>query len=112
MARDNSGDYLPNCALILPKIAQMFDLGNNANCAPVNATRKVGIINPVGPATATSESKIAQIQAQDMPLQPLSQMAQVSTMSLASGNKDPLGMRSLLDLMFIIAFDSLDGSKV
>jgi LCP family protein required for cell wall assembly len=112
MARDNSGDYLPNCALILPKIAQMFDLGNNANCAPVNATRKVGIINPVGPATATSESKIAQIQAQDMPLQPLSQMAQVSTMSLSSGNKDPLGMRSLLDLTFIIAFDSLDGSKV
>ncbi len=112
MARDNSGDYLPNCALIQPKIAQMFALGDNAKCEPVNATRKAGIINPVGSGPDNSESKVAQTQVQDISMQSFSQMAQVSTMSLQEGTNDPLGVRSLLDLMFVVVFDSLDGSKV
>jgi LCP family protein required for cell wall assembly len=112
MAADNSGDYLPNCALIQPKIAQMFDLGDNARCEPVAPTRKADIVNPAGADQINAENKAAQAQVQNTSLQSFSQMAQISTMSLQGGSTDPLGIRSLLDLMFVVTFDSLDGSKV
>jgi LCP family protein required for cell wall assembly len=110
-APDNTGDFLPNCTLIAPKIAQMFAIGNNANCistARVTPNTTVVAANQTGTHSSTrllstaslgnSASAATQILNQ---LQPIQRNSENTTQ-----------VHSLLDLMFLVVFDSLDAAKV
>lgn len=109
LASDNSGDFLPNCALITPKIAQMFDLGNNANCistASVN-TGHTTLAAKQSNASNSALSTTALANAGSLATQYLSQL-QSAQRTTANIN----GVHNLLDLMFLVAFESLDATKV
>jgi LCP family protein required for cell wall assembly len=110
-APDTTGDFLPNCTLIAPKIAQMFALGNSANCistasrAPSNtgvAANRTGTSTQTSmlPGATLSSSVNAATQILNQ-LQPIQRNAENTTQ-----------VHSLLDLMFLVVFDSLDAAKV
>ena len=105
-APNGADAFKPVCSLILPQIAKMFALGNNALCnvqADANGS----------PSLASSKIPPGPTIAQTMgPLQALGQMAQVSTTSLQQGNSDLFGIHSLLDLLFLVVFESFDAAKV
>lgn len=105
MANDNTGDFLPNCAMITPKIATMFALGNNANCITAAGMN-------TGSALASSRSTISapvSMSALNAPVQNAS-LSQVNALSQTTG--DTFGVHSLLDMMFLVVFDSFDATKV
>ncbi len=65
-APDTTGDFLPNCSLITPKIAQMFDLGNNANCISTASTAPGNTAiaaNQIGTSIATSALSTAALSS-------------------------------------------------
>jgi LCP family protein required for cell wall assembly len=110
-AADTTGDFLPNCNMITPKIAQMFNLGNNANCIPtasVNPGNTVLAANQAGNGNLIGAHPVAVLT------NPLSIAAQFvsQTHPIPSDQKNITGVHSLLDLMFLIAFDSWDATKV
>ncbi|HLG63264.1 MAG TPA: LCP family protein [Ktedonosporobacter sp.] len=110
----NTSNLAPNCELIIPVIAKMFDLGNKANCTPQTAnagnsslaTMPPVISNPVATAATVSSNDPGNAMSQ------AGQFAQVSSLSLSSGNGDIFGVHSLLDLMFMVVFESFDGAQV
>ncbi len=105
-APNGADAFKPVCNLILPQIAKMFALGNNALCnVQADATGTSSLASstrPSGPMTA---------QAMD-PLQTLDQMPQMSTESLQWGKRDLFGVHSLLDLLFFVACESFYGAEV
>ncbi len=111
MASDTTGDYLPNCSLITPKIAQMFDLGNNANCistASVNPSNTMLATHQLGTHTSTSAvSTTALSNSARLATQLLSQLHPIQPTEA-----NITGVHSLLDLMFLVVFNSLDATKV
>ena len=111
MANDNTGDFLPDCAMITPKIAQMFALGNSANCittANANNGNAPGLasIQPAAPASSTGATLYGSAN------QSVQSFSQINTMSLAQNNRDMFGIHSLLDMMFLVVFNSFDATKV
>jgi LCP family protein required for cell wall assembly len=110
-APDTTGDFLPNCSLITPKIAQMFAIGNNANCistasmAPGNtvvAANQTGTHTSISALSTTPLSSSVSAATQILnQLQPIQRNAENVTQ-----------VHSLLDLLFLVTFDSLDGAKV
>lgn len=110
-APDTSGDFLPNCAMIMPKIAQMFNLGNAANCistASVNSSNTVLATHQPGLYTATSAvASTALANSTALATQYLSQLQPVQR-----NKANIMGVHSLLDLMFLVVFDALDATKV
>jgi LCP family protein required for cell wall assembly len=112
-ATDNSGDFLPNCALIMPKVAQMFALGNAANCI---STASVHSSNTV---LATKQAGSGTVSASALATTPLSNAASLaaqilnpSQLPIQRNQENITGVHSLLDLMFLVVFDSLDATKV
>jgi hypothetical protein len=111
MAPDNTGDFLPNCNLITPKIAQMFALGNNANCISTAG------INPGNTMLATNQARngnLISAHPATVLSNPLSIAAQFvsQTHPIVADQKNITQVHSLLDLMFLITFGSLDATKV
>jgi hypothetical protein len=110
--------FLPVCSKIVPAIAQMFGLGNNAAC---NVTANSGNAPTLASAAsqtpqipqATQASALAANITSD-PLQSLgpTQSQSLSALSVANGNYYQLGIHNILDLMFMVTFESLDASKV
>ncbi len=99
--------FKPVCSLILPKIARMFALGDNAVCnVQADAANSSSLASS---ATIPSGPALAQTLG---PLQALDQMAQVGTASVQQGNGDFFGVHSLLDLLFLVVFESFDAAKV
>jgi LCP family protein required for cell wall assembly len=110
-ASDTTGDFLPNCSLITPKIAQMFALGNTANCIPtasVNTGNTVLATNQPDTHPATSAvSSMALSNPISLMTQSLSQLLPIQR------NEENLArVHSLLDLLFLVVFDSLDATKI
>lgn len=105
MANDKTGDFLPNCAMIMPKIAQMFALGNNANCITATGTN-------TGSSLASFHSAIGA----SVPMSALNTSVQNASLSqlnaLSQNTGDTSGVHSLLDMMFLVVFDSFDATKV
>jgi len=97
----------PHCDLIVPEIAKVFASTADARC---NITAATG--NTASPVLASQTSPVSQT-ADSSVLQTANQMVNVSAMSLNGGSSSPiypgsdlLGIHSLLDLLFLIVFES------
>nr|BBH94478.1 hypothetical protein KTA_26770 [Thermogemmatispora argillosa] len=111
---------IPNCDALLPVIAKMFALGDKAQCniGTADTTSSSAVAQATGQtghaSSAVQSSLTAAPNAQSAsPLSTAGQMANLGLMSLQGGSGDNLlGMRSLLDLMLAVVFESLDAAKV
>ena len=93
-----------NCDAIRPLIARMFNLGNNAVCntgISSNGTPLATSVSQPSPAATA----YAQTGANNT-WQTARQMASIGAMSLNAGSNNLFGIRSLLDLMFLVVFES------
>jgi LCP family protein required for cell wall assembly len=99
-----------NCSKIQPLIAKMFDLGNNSVCnVATNNTTQTSSSTAMGPSSSsTSPATVAAVS----PLQLAGQMANLSTANMSGGDSGLMGMRSLLDLMCLVVFESPVGMNV
>ena len=102
---DKSGDFAPRCDVILPDLQKMF--GSSASCQsalggtppPLSAQdRLLAKYNPSHVNANTSSGMLASAQ----------QMASSSTMNVPQLLNAPPGIRSLMDLMFIVTFESIN----
>ncbi len=98
----------PNCALIVPVIAKMFGSTANASC---NIAANGNTSSLASTQTSPGANAIARTAANGV-LQTAGQMVNISTMSLSGGNSDGLGIHSLLDLLFLVVFESPDAVQV
>jgi len=100
-----------NCNAVQKVIASMFALGNNAICNTGisfdgKSTSVASVAQTTPPPTSYTQASGNSF------LQGSSQMASLGTMSLSGGSNDLLGIRSLLDLMFTVVFESPAGMTV
>src|SRR5713101_1457365 len=94
----------PNCALIVPVIAKLFGSTANASC---NIAANGNTSSLATTQTAPGTNALARTASNGV-LQTAGQMVNVSTMSLNSGGSDWSGIHSLLDLLFLVVFESPD----
>jgi len=94
----------PNCALVVPVIAKMFGSTANASC---NIAANGNTSSLASTQTAPGTDALARTASNGV-LQTAGQMVNVSTMSLNSGGSDWSGIHSLLDLLFLVVFESPD----
>jgi LCP family protein required for cell wall assembly len=92
----------PHCAQIVPVIAKMFDLGNQAKCDIQANTGSTPTL-----ASASKPSPTFYPPAQAAPAS-IGQIATISTLTLQENTSELFGMRSLLDLLFLVVFESLN----
>ncbi|MFL5653575.1 MAG: LCP family protein [Ktedonobacteraceae bacterium] len=91
-----------NCDKVRQKIAQMFALGNNSVCdtgISSNGTPTVASVSQPS-LSSSSEASVNDVW------QTAQQLANINTMNLNNGGKDLFGIRSLLDLMLLVVFES------
>lgn len=102
-APDGSGKSVvfPDCALIVPVIAQMFALGNKAACNIQANSSNNSVASALPPSSLSTASIYANWQS-------VSQVASASAMnlSLTGGSDNLFGFHSLLDLMLMVVFES------
>ena len=101
IGHDNGEDiFSPICAPIQQVIAKMFALGDNAKCNVQGNSN-----NSTTPVLAQTTQPTAPAVPSTTNLWPTA--SQLSSMSLQEANaNDPLGIRSLLDLLLLIVFES------
>jgi LCP family protein required for cell wall assembly len=117
-----NSNYYPKCEAIQAEIAQMFNLANQANCIPqTDAPHAALIAPPTSPQRAapenTANTAIAnrsqgptanQITANEA----MSTLMPASSMNAYQGLNPVVGVHSMLDLLFAVTCESLDGFKV
>ena len=96
----------PDCTKITPLLAQMFGLGNNARC-DIQANSNTSSLASASQPSATFEAITT-----DSTWQAASQVAGISAMSIGGGGDNLLGFHSLLDLMFMVVFESPGAMQV
>jgi LCP family protein required for cell wall assembly len=99
-----TSNYAPNCYKITPALQKMFGTGT---CLPQASN---GLSNQGGLAVGQS-ANTQRAEATGNPSSPLSQvsqLAQVSTMSLSQGHGDMFGVHSLLNLLLMVSLESFD----
>ena len=93
-----------DCARVVPLIQKIFAIGSAAACQQVDTN------NPMTARGTAVAATPANVPAQaDVPVTPPGtswQAMQASAQSLFNGNSDLLGIHSLLDLVFLVAFES------
>ena len=89
-----------NCDKVRQKIAQMFALGNNSVCDTGISSNGTPTVASVSQPSLSSSSSVNDIW------QTAQQLANINTMNLNNGGKDLFGIRSLLDLMLLVVFES------
>lgn len=99
-APDGKSVVFPYCSKIVPVIAQMFALGNNAACN-IQANSSNSTLASASQPTSTADSGTT-----NGSWQAANQEASISTLSLGGGTDNLLGFHSLLDLMFMVVFES------
>ena len=90
----------PDCSKIVPVIAQMFALGGKAACN-IQANSNMNTVASASQPSSTTSSSVSNDS-----LQAATQLASTSTMSLVSGSDNLHGLHSLLDLIFMVVFES------
>ena len=103
----------PNCAAIVPEIAKVFQLGNQAHCnitATSNSTMLASASAPA-PGIVSAASASADVQQSG---QGLAQVGSTSALSLlaASAGDNMLGFHSILDLLLAVVFESPQAMQV
>lgn len=96
----------PNCTAIIPIIAQVFQLGNKAQCNITANSNTSNSTLATSQTPTTTQSASAGFGANTTALQGVGQFASMTTMSLGGGVDNLFGMHSLLDLMFTVVFES------
>lgn len=96
----------PNCTAIIPIIAQVFQLGNKAQCNITANSVSTNSTLATSQTPTTTQSASAGFGANTTALQGVGQFASMTTMSLGGGVDNLFGMHSLLDLMFTVVFES------
>ncbi len=108
--------FLPNCPAIQNVIASMFALGNNAKCQNMQASssdNSVGISTPPTTQATTSYGSPLQVPTTFKANNSWQTFGQMASLSLnGSSNHDPFGIRSLLDLLLMIVFESPIGLQL
>jgi hypothetical protein len=94
-----------NCNKVREKVAQMFDLGNNAVCNTGIDSRDTPTLTSVSQSSLPSNLS-SEVVANNNTWQTAKQLLNIGTMSLNGEGKDLFGIRSLLDLMFLVVFES------
>jgi len=97
---DGQSVVFPDCGKIVPVIAQMFALGDKAACnIQANSSNNAF-------ASASQHSSTNNNSTNTNSLQAMSQLASTSAMNLGGGSDNLSGFHSLLDLMFMVVFES------
>ena len=94
-----------NCDKVRQKIAQMFNLGDNAVCNTGIGSSGTPTVASVSQPSLSSNLS-SEVNVNNNTWQTAKQLAKISTMSLNGGSKDLFGIRSLLDLMLLVVFES------
>lgn len=106
---------VPNCAKIVPAIAQMLQLGDKAVCNIGDATSPTPVASQPTTQPSPMASATSQPTVQPSPMvaptassdfSGLGNMAGNATTGLTSGASDLFGMRGLLDLLFLGVFET------
>ncbi len=90
-----------NCTLVQPLIAQMFDLGDNAKCdtqAHSGNSSSLATIH-LSPPTLDTTSQMSMTSLWQ-------RLSRVSPSSQSSNGNELVGVHSLLDLLFLVVFES------
>lgn len=90
----------PDCGKVVPAIAKMFALGDKAVCN-IQANSNTNAV-----ASASQPSSTTSTLTTTDNLQVASQLASTSAMSLTGSSDNLQGLHSLLDLMFMVVFES------
>jgi len=90
----------PDCTKIVPAIAQMFALGNSAACNIQGNSSNSTL------ASASQPTSTANSGTTNGSWHTVNQEASLNTLSLVGGTDNLLGLHSLLDLMFMVVFES------
>ncbi len=102
---------IPNCDALLPVIAKMFALGNNALCNI--GTTSTGSSTLASAPAAPTLTDAAVTSASSSQLSTAGQMASLGLMSLqGQGSDNMLGLHSLLDLMLAVVFEDFSATQV
>ena len=123
-----SSNYFPNCSLIMPAIARMFSI--TSKCIPQadtggasTTTTTQTTSTSVGPtptptgatptpgATHTKGKNKANITGGNV-LAMLSALSNIGDLSLSQSYLNPSGVHSILDLMFMVVFESFEAATV
>lgn len=108
--------FLPNCPAIQKVTANMFALGNNAKCQNMQASHSgnsVVISTPPTTQSTVSYGPPLQVPTTFEANNSWQTVGQMASLSLnGSSNHDSLGIRSLLDLLLVIVFESPIGLQL
>jgi LCP family protein required for cell wall assembly len=99
-----------NCSLVVPLIQQVFAIGNAATCPEVNSNNSIVTPGKTGAAPSSHAPSRA-----DVPTAPAStslQAMEATAQSLFNSNSDFFGIHSLLDLVFLVTFESPDALQI
>jgi hypothetical protein len=122
VASQINSNYYPKCEAIQAEIAQMFNLGNQANCIPQTGTTHTALIAPPpSPQRAAPENTantaianrsegptVSQMTANEA----MSTLMSANSLSAYQGLNPEVGVHSMLDLVFAVTCESFDGLKV
>lgn len=114
-----NSNYYPNCQAIQTEIAQFFNLGNQANCIPQTDTPHAALIAPpaspqrampvnMAIASRSQGPTVNQLTANEA----MASLASASSLNAYQGLNPEIDVHSMLDLMFAITCESLDGFQV
>ncbi len=103
-----------NCAAVIPVIAQMFGLGDQARCdTGISSTGKptsTAVATVTSPASTAAPAFAGPVSS-DSVWQVAQQMTEVNGLSYSDGSSSLMGMRSLLDLLCMTVFESPIGMQ-
>lgn len=94
----------PHCDKIVPEIAQLFALGSKAVCN-IQANSSSSSLAATSRSTLTHDAGTAQAVPTSV-WGAASEMANMGAIGLGEGGSDVSGIHSLLDLLFVVVFDS------
>jgi LCP family protein required for cell wall assembly len=112
-----NSNYYPNCQAIQTEIAQFFNLGNQANCIPQTDTPHAALIAPpASPQRAMPVNTAIASRSQGPTVNQLTaneaMASSASSLNAYQGLNPEIDVHSMLDLMFAITCESLDGFQV
>lgn len=111
----NSTNFAPVCDKIIPAIQKMFSLdANTATCVPQASANTAGVASARTPSgTATSQNgTVTSTDTAEASAQAMTQIARTNIMNMGSSHNDPVGVQSLLDLMFMTVLESFDAMTI
>lgn len=106
-------NFAPVCDKIIPAIQKMFSLdANTATCIPQTSANTAGVASMPSGTETNQNSTMTSTRTAEASAQAMTQLARTNMMSMGNSHSDPLGVQSLLDLMFMVVLESLDAMTI